>query len=231
MNSHYVLKEIIVFKFLTSSVGKKYVMGLCGLVWLGFVLSHMAGNLLLFVGADAYNQYSHALTSNKLIYVAEGGLVVALLVHVILAINLTLENRAARGTRYAVAPGRGPKGSTLASRTMAIQGSLILAFVILHLATFKFGTYYTTTVNGVEMRDIHRLVVEVFASPGYVIWYVIALGFLALHLSHGTRSVFQSFGLLHPSYQGPIKKLGVIYATLVVAGFLAQPIYIYTLTK
>lgn len=212
--------------FMTSTVGKKYLMGLTGLIWVGFIFTHMAANMLILFSPTAYNQYSHALVTNKLVYLAEGGLVLALLVHVFYALSLTIHNRKARPGRYAAAGSRA-KGASFASKTMAIHGTIILAFIVLHLATFKFGTWYTTTVDGVEMRDLHRLVLEVFQQPGYVVWYVVALIFLFLHLSHGVSSVFQSFGLLHPSYQRAIKCFGWTYAIVVVGGFLSQPIYVY----
>lgn len=213
--------------FFLTTIGKKYLMGITGLIWAGFVLTHMIGNMLLLVSADAYNQYSHALTSTELIYVAEAGLVAAFLVHVICAISLTLENRAARGDqRYAMTP-NGEKGVRLASKTMAIHGSILLVFLITHIATFKYGTIYDTTVKGVPMRDLARLVFEVFQQPGYVVWYVISLLFLFLHLSHGVGSSFQSLGWKKESIEKPIKCLSWAYAAIVVAGFLSQPLYAY----
>jgi len=213
--------------FFLTSIGKKYLMGLTGLVWAGFVLIHMAGNMLILVSADAYNKYGHALTSSPILYPAEIILVLCLITHVTLAIMLTIENRKANGgSRYAVASSTAKK-TTLASRTMAIQGSIVLVFIILHLATFKYGAHYETTVDGVQMRDLHRLVVEVFRQPLYVLWYVVALLFLILHLSHGVGSVFQSFGLKNDRTESGIKKLSMAYAALVVLGFLSQPIYVY----
>lgn len=217
--------------FLRSTIGKKYLMGLAGLIWAGFVLTHMAGNLLIFVGSDAYNMYSYALTSNKLLIVAEAVLVLALVAHVCLAISLTMQNRAAGGAgRYAV-KAKGDKKARFASTTMGVQGSVILAFVILHLATFKYGTHYETTVNGVVMRDLFKLMVEVFQSPGYVVWYLVALVLLAFHLSHGVGSVFQSFGWMNGRYQPILRKLSVVYAVVVAAGFIAQPLYIFLFLK
>ncbi len=212
--------------FLGSTVGKKYLMGITGLIWAGFVLAHMAGNLLIFVSADAYNSYGHLLTSGKLIFVAEAVLIVALIAHVALAINLTTSNRAAKGSRYAVAAG-GAKKVSLASRTMAIQGSLILVFIILHIVTFKFGTYYETNVDGVVMRDLARLIEEVFQQPGYVVWYVICLILLGFHLSHGVGSIFQSLGLMEGTYRATWKKLSYAYAAIVALGFLSQPLYLF----
>jgi len=106
-------------------------------------------------------------------------------------------------------------------------GSILLVFLISHLATFKYGTYYETTVGGVAMRDLHRLVTEIFKQPGYVAWYVVALIFLGFHLSHGVGSAFQSFGALNDRWSQKIKHLSWAYAGLVAAGFLAQPIYVY----
>lgn len=217
------------FDFVKSTIGRKYIMGISGLVWVGFVLSHMAGNMLILVSPDLYNAYGHAIVSNKpLLYGAETVLVLALIVHVATAISLTIENRKAKGSRYAVNPS-GDKGSTLASQTMGIQGSVILAFVIIHLATFKYGTHYDTVVNGVQMRDLHRLIVEVFQQPGYVLWYIVALVLLMFHLSHGVNSVFQSFGFLERKMQKGLKKFAWTYAIVVVAGFLSQPAYVFLL--
>lgn len=212
--------------FLGSTVGKKYLMGITGLIWAGFVLAHMAGNLLIFVSHDAYNAYGHALTSGNIIYVAEAILVSALLVHVLCALSLTKDNRVAKGQRYAVTAS-GKKKVSLASRTMAVQGSLILVFVIWHLITFKFGTHYETTVNGVVMRDLARLMVEVFQSPGYVGWYLVCLILLGFHLSHGVGSTFQSLGLMEGTYRNLWKKLSYGYAVIVALGFIAQPVYIF----
>ncbi|MFM6926839.1 MAG: succinate dehydrogenase cytochrome b subunit [Bdellovibrio sp.] len=212
--------------FLGSTVGKKYLMGITGLIWAGFVLAHMAGNLLIFVSADAYNSYGHALTSGNIIYVAETVLILALIAHVYTAVSLTMSNRAAKNQRYAVTAS-GKKKTTLASRTMAIQGSIILVFIILHLITFKYGVHYETTVNGAPMRDLARLMFEVFQQPGYVIWYLVALILLGFHLSHGVGSTFQSLGLMEGTYRNMWKKLSYAYAIVVALGFIAQPVYIF----
>ncbi len=212
--------------FLRSTVGKKYLMGISGLIWAGFVITHMAGNLLIFVSRDAYNSYGHALTSGNLIYIAEVVLVLALATHVYCAISITLHNRAARPEAYAV-QASGKKKVSLASRTMAVQGSIILAFIILHIATFKYGTYYETTVHGVVMRDLFRLMLEVFQKPGYVFWYLISLVLLGFHLSHGVASTFQSLGLLGDNIRSPLKKFSWTYGLIVSLGFISQPIYIY----
>ncbi len=213
--------------FITSSVGKKYLMGLTGLVWAGFILGHMAGNMLILVSPDAFNQYGHAIVSNKiLLYSTEVILVLALFTHVLTALVITIENRKAKSIN-SQRPSTPDKAARIGSRTMAIQGSIVLVFIILHLITFKYGQHYETTVNGVVMRDLARLMEEVFKQPGYVAWYVVALFVLFFHIKHGFGSVFQSLGLLHPTYQPKILTASWVYAIVVIAGFLSQPIYVF----
>lgn len=214
--------------FFTSTVGMKYLMGLSGLVWVGFVMAHMLGNLLLFVGPDAYNEYSHALTSGKIIYLVEAALIASLLSHVLMGVRLTIINRGAKGQRYHV-QASGSKRVSLASRTMIFHGAIILFFVIYHLITFKFGTYYEASHNGVVMRDIHRLVVEVFSNPGYVAGYIFCLVILTAHLSHGVGSMLQSFGLNSRAHERKVKFASMVYALVVGGGFILQPIYVYFL--
>lgn len=213
--------------FIRSTVGKKYLMGISGLVWLGFIFGHMAGNMTILISPDMYNAYGHSITSNKiLLYGTEVAILSALVVHVLCAVMLTMQNREARGTRYEVTPNRG-KAPSFASQWMAVHGSIILVFIISHLITFKYGAYYETTVNGVVMRDLARLIYEVFSSTGAVVWYLVALVLLGFHLTHGVRSIFQSFGLLHPAYQPIIKTAGVIYSVVVAGGFISQPIFVF----
>ena len=211
--------------YLRSSVGKKKLVGLSGLGIVGFTLVHMAGNLLLFVGPDAYNQYSHALVSNPAIYLAEAGLVGIFLLHIVLTVQLTLHNRASRPQGYAMSA-RGSKATSFAARTAILSGLLLLAFVVLHLWTFKYGEFYPTSVNGVEMRDIHRLVVEKFQEPLYVGWYLLCLLLLGMHLSHGVSASFQSLGIFAANHPR-LKLLGWMAAIVIAGGFILQPLLIF----
>ncbi len=220
------MQSAVLRPFFLTSIGKKYLMAISGLIWAGFVMAHMAGNLIIFLGSDAYNKYGHAMVSNPLLIPAEIFLAVAFVTHVCLAIWLTIENKSAKGSRYAVSA-KAEKGGSLASRTMAVQGSLVLFFLISHLLTFKFGTYYETTVNGVVMRDLYRLLVECFRNPGFVAWYVVALIVLGFHLKHGVGSIFQSLGLKNDHYAQLISKLSLLYGVVVSIGFLSQPLYVY----
>lgn len=217
--------------FLKSTVGRKYLMAFSGLIWMGFIAGHMLGNMLILVSADLYNAYGHAIVSNKpLLYATEVIIVLALLTHIVTAISLTIQNKKARGVGYAVTP-NGSKAPALGSRFMAVHGTIILVFIITHLIGFKYGKYYETQVDGVVMRDLHRLIVEVFQSPGAVAWYVVALVLLFFHLQHGAASIFQSIGFLERKMQKGIKAFALVYAVIVAVGFISQPLYVFLLHK
>lgn len=214
--------------YLKASVVKKQVMAVTGLLLCGFLVSHLIGNCLLYVGSDAFNVYAHTLTSNKLIYVAEAILAAIFLTHIGLAIKLTLENKKARPVQYYMKQKTG-RGATFASSTMPYTGLLILVFLIIHLLNFKFGAVYTTSVEGVEMRDIYKTVVLYFKSPLNVLWYVIAMIALGIHVSHGFWSAFQSLGFSHPKYNCGLKLISKLFAVVVALGYIALPIYCYLL--
>ena len=201
-------------------------MGITGLVWAGFVFTHMLGNILIIAGPTAYNKYGHAMITNPLLPIAEVGLLVALLIHVYKGVKLTLQNRGARPEKYAMTA-NGKKAPRFQSKWMIFHGSLILVFIILHLITFKYGQVYETTIDGVKMRDLYRLITEVFHSPGYLAWYAVAMVFVGLHLSHGLYSSFASLGIYHPKLSPMLSKFGYVYAAIVALGFIAPPIYVF----
>jgi succinate dehydrogenase / fumarate reductase cytochrome b subunit len=211
--------------YISSAIGRKQLMGITGLVWSGFVLMHMLGNLLILAGPDTYNKYSHAIVTNPLLFLAEGLLLVTLLLHIYEGIRVTIKNKLARPIKYAMTPG-GAKAARFQSKWMIFHGSILLVFIILHLITFKYGPDYTVTVGGTEMRDLFRLVVEVFHSPGYVAWYVVAMFIVGLHLSHGFYSSFASLGIYHPKLSPMLSKFGYLYAAGIAAGFIVPPIYV-----
>ena len=212
--------------YLKSAIGRKQIMGLTGLAWSGFVLSHMLGNMLILKSPEAYNHYSYALTSNPFLIVAELGLVATLGLHILEAVWLTLQNKMARPTKYAMST-NGEKAPRFQSKFMIFHGSLLLIFIVLHLITFKYGHQYETVVDGIKMRDLHKLVIEVFHDPMYVAWYAFCLVCLGFHLSHGFYSAFASLGFYHPRYSPWLSRFGYVYAFVVAAGFLSQPIYVY----
>ncbi len=217
MNCHFK-------QFFGSSIGKKFIMGLTGLALCGFLVGHLLGNFTLLLGPDVFNTYAHTLTSNPLIYVAEAGLIILFLSHIGLAMKLTMENKAARPVKYYAHYATG-RGMTLASRTMPLTGLVLLVFLILHLLNFKYGTNYVTTVDGQEIRDIYRTVIEYFSSPLYVAWYVFAMCVLGFHVGHGFQSAFQSLGFHHDKYTPWIKCGAKLFAVFVAVGFSGLAIF------
>ena len=217
--------------FLSSTVGTKILIAITGLAMFVFLIAHMAANLLLFVGPDAYNGYSHALISNPAIYLAEAVLVGVFAVHVFKAATNWFANRSARPQAYVKKEWAGHTSrKTVASTSMIYTGVVIFVFTLLHLVTFKFGPWYETTLHGQPVRDLYRLVVEVFQRPAYVVGYTVVMALVLLHLRHGVSSAFQSLGWSHPRYNRLIVGAGYAFAVLIGVGFALPPIWIF-LTK
>lgn len=218
-------------RYLSSPIGRKQLMALTGLGWCGFVFAHMLGNLLYLVGPEAYNNYGHNLTSNKEIYYTiEAGLVSMLLLHIVFAILVVRQNRASRPVEYAVSPQRGAKSAaSFASRTMALSGILVLVFIVQHLITFRFGPEYPFPFQGREIRDLHRLMTEVFANAAMTGGYLVALAVLSFHLQHALWSSLQTLGLIPGGKEAGVRKLSYAFGILVSAGFALNPIYIFFL--
>lgn len=213
-----------------SSIGRKQLVAVTGLLLCGFLVSHLAGNFLLLLGPDAFNLYAHKLESmGGLLYVAEGALAVIFAIHLGLAIKLNIENVQSRGgaKRYAVKKNTG-RGTTFMSQTMPFTGIILLVFVVLHIKNLKLGSVYPTTVDGVEMRDLYRTTMEYFASVGATIWYAVAMFAAALHTAHGFASAFQSMGWNHGKYFKNVKRLGYLYAVAVGGGFAFLAIWAHT---
>jgi succinate dehydrogenase / fumarate reductase, cytochrome b subunit len=212
-------------RFLSSSVGTKVLVALTGLGFAGFLVTHLAANLLVLVDTQAYHKYSHALISNPLIYIAEAGLVALFATHAFKGIAVTLRNRRARGQGYEVKKRAGHTSrKSLASTTMIVTGIWLLLFTIIHLKTFKFGPWYETPEG---MRDLSRLVHEVYREPLHVVFYVLSMIVVGLHLSWGLSSAFQSMGLEHPRYNSLVRNAGLAIAIVMGVGFALIPVVIY----
>jgi len=212
---------------LSSSVVKKQVMGITGLMLCGFLVSHLITNSLMYVSGELFNTAAHALITNPLIIPAEIILGLVFLSHIGLAIKLTLENRSARPEAYYMKRKPTGRGATFASSTMIYTGLIVLVFLILHILEVKFGPEYLVTYNGVEMRDLYKLLIEIYSNPIVVIWYVFAVCALGIHVSHGLWSAFQSIGFNHPRYTPLLQKIAKVYAVVIAVGFSALPIYCY----
>jgi succinate dehydrogenase / fumarate reductase cytochrome b subunit len=202
---------------LSSSIGKKLLMALTGLSFLGFLAAHLAGNLTIYAGPDAFNAYADKLQSlGPVLRVAEAVLLTFFTIHVVTGVFLFLQNLAARPARYAVS--RNPGGKTLGSATMPYTGLLILVFVVFHLLNFTFVDKTGTTV--------FQIVAASFQNPVYVGLYVLAMVIVALHVSHGFWSFFQTLGLNHPKYMPLVSGAGIILSLVFGIGFGFLPIYI-----
>jgi succinate dehydrogenase / fumarate reductase cytochrome b subunit len=214
--------------FFSSTVGTKILIAITGLALFLFLVGHLTGNMLLFVGPEAFNAYSHALISNPLIYVVEAGLVAIFLLHVFKAVTNWARNRGARPAGYAEKKWAGHTSrKSVASSTMIYTGVVTFAFVVFHLVTFKYGPWYTTMGKEGEVRDLYRLTVEVFQSPVMVVFYVASMILIFLHLRHGLSSALQSLGVNHPRYNGAITKAGIALAILIGGGFATIPLAIF----
>lgn len=214
----------LVMRFLTSSIGRKALMALTGLLLIGFLAVHLEGNLLMFAGAHSFNEHGEVLTSNPLIYIAELGLLLFFAGHFIAGLVVTLNNWAARPQGYAKKEAAGHTShKSLASTSMIVTGITLLVFVPVHLVTFKFGPYYATATTP-PMRDLYRLMIEVFQNPLHVGFYVAVMAVIGFHLWHGFGSAFESFGV---SYRAPLRRLGQAIAVVVAGGFAIVPIVIY----
>ncbi len=213
----------------TSPVGKKLLTGITGLALVVFVLEHMVGNLQFLAGDDAYNAYAHFLISlGPGLWVVEITLLVFLLMHIGLGINIWLGSRQARSSRYLKSQSVGePSRQTLSSRSMLVTGLIIGIFLVIHLASFKYGAYYETTINGTVMRDLARLMRLKFHDPAYAFGYPAVVLLLTLHLRHGIWSAFQSLGAMRPSISRPVYVLGGILGLGIGIGFLIVPIAIF----
>jgi succinate dehydrogenase / fumarate reductase cytochrome b subunit len=210
----------------SSSVGTKLLIALTGLSLVGFLIFHLFGNLLLFLGPTAYNEHAHALISNPLVVPAEFGLLAIFLLHAFKAVTNFVRNRGARPKRYEVAKwAGGASRKSWGSTSMIVSGLIILAFVPLHLLKFKYGPYYHAPEPGV--RDLYRLLIEVFQSGWTVAVYVITMILIGLHLRHGVSSSLQSLGLIPARWTRAFLFTGIVVALIVGAGFVLIPIYVY----
>ena len=234
----------LVGHFFRSSIGRKLLMAVTGLVLIGFVVGHLVGNLQVFSHPDKINGYAQFLHQlGPLLWVARIGLLACLLIHVWAATVLTLENKRARGPQ--------PYGlkhtirATLASRTMRLTGYVVLAFIIYHLAHFTLGVAQADTFKdglprytmaseysvagfpvvaaGAKVLDVHSMVVLGFQNVVVSLFYIVAVGLLSFHLLHGFDSMFQTFGLRSSRWAAGLRRVALVFCLAYFAGNLAIP--------
>jgi succinate dehydrogenase / fumarate reductase cytochrome b subunit len=205
--------------FWNSSVGKKAVMAVTGIIGVLFVIGHMVGNLQVFQGADRLNAYGHLLHGplNELVWGARVVLLLALVLHVVAAYQLTMQNRAARPIEYAV---RTSQVSTLASRTLRWGGVLLLAFIIYHLLDLTIGTVNPAFQEG----DVYANLLGSMRRPLIAAFYIVAMAALGLHLYHGAWSSLRTLGVAQASASPLKRRAAVAIAIIIAVGFAVVPL-------
>ncbi len=209
---------------LASSLGKKYLMALSGCALFLFVIAHLLGNLQIFLGPEALNRYGHFLqTTPELLWPARLGLMALVVVHIVCAVKLTAENRAARPVPYA------------ASRTMMMSGLILAAFIVYHLL------HFTVMAPGVNLtgrdfaarpafadvqgrHDVYKMMIVGFHQPVVSGFYLVAMGLLCLHLSHGVSAMFQSLGWKDCRYGPFLDRSAQAVALVIFLGYSSIPV-------
>ena len=204
--------------FFNTSVGRKQLMALTGLMLGGFLVIHLSGNFLLLVGDGGvlFNGYAEWISGQFWINPARAGLLLTLIIHMYLAFKLSAQNRKARRNRYYF---KDASDATLASRTMLLSGSLIFGFLIIHLFNF-------TWADASGPQGLYGVVLGKFTHPIWSGFYMLCMVILLFHLVHAIQSVFQTFGLNHPNHMPNIKKLCILIAIGLALGFFSIPLWL-----
>lgn len=211
-------------QFWQSSIGKKLIVAVTGIVLVGFLIGHLSGNLLMYVGAEAFNEYAaflHSMLHGAGVWIARIVLLTCLVLHVMATICLVRQNKAAKGQNYERPETSVASGS---SRIMIWSGLTILAFVIFHIL------HYTTRSTSARLKelgdsgDAYQMVIEGFSSLPVSIFYIIAISLLCSHLSHGVASIFQTLGLRTRKNAGLINAAAKGYTAIIWIGFVSIPV-------
>jgi succinate dehydrogenase cytochrome b subunit len=202
-----------------STIGRKIIMALTGVVLFGFVIAHMIGNLQVYLGPGPINEYGESLRHilhGAGIWIARAGLLVAAALHVWSAASLTRQNHAARPEGYRT---QHWNESTYASRTMRYSGVIVLAFIIYHLLHFTIGSVHPDFIPG----DVYHNLVVGLRVPVVSAFYILAMLLLGLHLYHGVWSMLQTLGLSHPRYNNLRHAFATLVAAAIVIGNISMP--------
>jgi succinate dehydrogenase / fumarate reductase cytochrome b subunit len=220
-----------VFQLATSTLGRKYIMGITGIGLVGFIIIHMLGNLQIFLGQDTLNHYAMLLkASAEVLWGFRLGLLALVVLHIAAAISLVMDNRKARPVGYI---DESTVQASYASRTMKYSGVIVLAFLIYHILHFTAKVTYpqyhgddykTTLADGTPVVDVYSMVVHGFSNPWISAFYIIAVGLLCMHLSHGVSSMFQSLGLRTRKNEGILKYAASGLSVVIFLGMSAVPV-------
>ncbi|MCB1169220.1 MAG: succinate dehydrogenase cytochrome b subunit [Leptospiraceae bacterium] len=218
---------MILKRLFGSSIGRKILVAITGLLLIGFVIGHMLGNWNMFFGREEMNAYAAFLKSIPgPLWTARIGLVVIFVLHIIIALKLKMENNGARPVGYKK---KNTQRASAASRFMAQTGLLILAFVIYHLLHFTFGQIEPSGFalhDDQGRHDVYGMVIHSFSNPAIAASYVVAMFFLAMHLVHAVQSMLQTFGLTGEQSRPTVEKISIGFAIFIFAGYSAIPVAI-----
>lgn len=204
-----------------SSIFRKFIMALTGLFLISFLLIHLIINLFtLAPSKDLFNEAAHFMATNPVIYVMQYVLALGFIIHIVMGIKLTIQNKIARSKNYAY--NQMSKNTDFSSRSMIISGVLIILFLVLHLRDYFYQMKFVGLPEGTTDYD---LVVTLFSNPIYTGVYVFAFIVLGIHLNHGFKSAFQSMGANHNKYNPLIKAISTGYSIVISLGFSTIAIF------
>lgn len=208
--------------YFSSTLGKKVLMAVTGIILFGFVLGHMLGNLQIYLGEEQLNHYAELLQANQpLLWAVRSVLLFSVAVHIVAAVQVWLRNRSARPVRYRVFK---PPAVDYAARTMVWSGPIIALFIVFHLLDLTVGSANPDFIRG----EVYHNVIASFSQPLVALVYIAANLLLAFHLYHGLWSLFQTFGWDHPRF-GPWRRIAAIFfAVLIGAGNISIPLAVLT---
>jgi len=213
---------------LASSIGRKWVVALTGIVLVLFVCGHLLGNLSIFLGPDAINSYAHFLQGlGEILWAIRLFLLACVVLHIWFTITLWHENMRARPEKYAV---KNNLETTVYARLMRLSGLVVLAFILFHLAEFTWQAFtpeYKTWHDAQGRHDVYRMIIAGFSNPFVTGFYILAIGLLAMHLSHGIASLFQTLGLTTAKMRPIFERGGRTIAWLLFAGYISIPLAVF----
>jgi len=212
--------------YFASSIGRKQVVAVTGLILIGFLIGHLAGNLIIFLGPLAFNAYAEKLSHLRPgLYIVEFGLLGIFIVHIYMTATLILDNIKARGSGYRVKQTQGER--SWAARLMPYTALAILAFVVWHLLDFTFvDKTGPRSMIGAQSLGLYGIVYNSFTDPFHSTLYIIAMAAIGLHLCHGVESCLQTFGFNNDSNMRTVRTFSQWFAIVISVGFSAIPVYV-----
>jgi succinate dehydrogenase / fumarate reductase cytochrome b subunit len=210
----------------SSSVGTKILIGLTGFLLFLYLLIHIAGNLVVFLGPEAFNKYAYAMEEqNPVLPAIELALLLVFVIHIYKTVRMFLSNQSTRPVAYQKKKSAGSTSrKSLASSTMIVSGLWLLMFLLVHVKAFRFTPIYPLADGG---RDLYRQEFENLSNPFVVVFYMLSMVVVGSHLWHGISSALQSLGADHPKWTPRFLLAGKIFAVGIAGGFIVIAAWVY----